>query len=582
MNDIKNTEFKEHLELAEKHEKNGDISNMIKHLNIALGMAKDKKPIYEKLLEYYLNDSNPTRAIKVLKELIEIDKFNPTYYKHLIGILLEVDKGELAEKIAHKAFTLTKDNYFKNIFENNNNNEIIKAEFTSTTVSLLFSLFSGREGVYARQWKNNEGHTGYIPVREPLNESTIKNHLNGNMTIGIYQHRLDSTVNWICFDVDIAKHILKNVLSNDEKFKEYDFLCQKIAVAICKECEKFNISPIIENSGYKGRHVWVFLDKPVPARIAKKFAESVKINIKEIIPEISVEIFPKQNFVKHDGTGNLVKLPLGIHLANGKRSFFVDKKNSEIKDVDGYLKKIERASEQKLLEYLNYYRISDIYERYSDKPQALPKETVSFKNIVEPYNIDADKEFQYLIFKCPVLKEIYQNALKKNELTYDEMIIVAHSIGHLESGVDAVNYIYSKCFNISPDKFLKSRLKGNPISCAKIRTKVPEITSTVNCNCQFNNIEGLYPNPTLHLHTFEIDAKLPSRLDVQSLNFQDILDNYLKLKKQIFELNALKQEYEDKFEVMFKTSGVDFFNTAVGNFRRVVDENGKISYKLDV
>ncbi|MDK2792941.1 MAG: hypothetical protein PWQ25_1804 [Deferribacteres bacterium] len=574
--------FKELIRLADEAEKNENISEVIKYLNLALNLTEDKKPIYERLLQYYLNDSNPERALKVLKKLIDLDKFNPTYYKHLVGILLELDRGEIALKIADKAYSLTKDKYFKDIFDNSMEEKIIELSYTNETVSLLFTLFGGREGVYARQWKNSEGATGYIPVREPLSEKVIKNHLNGNITIGIYQHRLDSTVNWICFDVDIAKHILKNVLSNDEKFKEYDFLCHKIAVSICKECEKFNISPIIENSGYKGRHVWIFLEKPVPARIAKRFAESVKINIKEIIPEISVEIFPKQNFVKQDGTGNLVKLPLGIHLANGKRSFFVDKKGSEIANIDEFLKKVERVSDQKLLEYLNYYRISDTFEKYSDKPKPLPSETISFKNIVEPYNIDTDKQFQYLIFKCPVLKEIYQNALRKNELSYDEMIVVAHSIGHLESGVDAVNYIYSKCFNISPDKFLKSRLKGNPISCAKIRSKVPEITSTVNCNCQFDNIEGLYPNPTLHLHTFEIDVKLPSRLDSQSLNFQDILDNYLKLKKQLFELNALKQEYEDKFEAMFKTSGVDVFKTAVGNFRRVVDENGKVTYKLDV
>jgi tetratricopeptide (TPR) repeat protein len=494
--------FKELIRLADEAEKNENISEVIKYLNLALNLTEDKKPIYERLLQYYLNDSNPERALKVLKKLIDLDKFNPTYYKHLVGILLELDRGEIALKIADKAYSLTKDKYFKDIFDNSMEEKIIELSYTNETVSLLFTLFGGREGVYARQWKNSEGATGYIPVREPLSEKVIKNHLNGNITIGIYQHRLDSTVNWICFDVDIAKHILKNVLSNDEKFKEYDFLCHKIAVSICKECEKFNISPIIENSGYKGRHVWIFLEKPVPARIAKRFAESVKINIKEIIPEISVEIFPKQNFVKQDGTGNLVKLPLGIHLANGKRSFFVDKKGSEIANI--------------------------------------------------------------------------------NELSYDEMIVVAHSIGHLETGVDAVNYIYSKCYNVNPDKFLKSRLKGNPISCAKIRSKVPEITSTVNCNCQFDNIEGLYPNPTLHLHTFEIDVKLPSRLDSQSLNFQDILDNYLKLKKQLFELNALKQEYEDKFEAMFKTSGVDVFKTAVGNFRRVVDENGKVTYKLDV
>lgn len=582
MSELESFSCEQHLKLAEIAEKEIDIKKMLTHLNIALGMAKDKKPILEKLLEYYLNDSNPNRPLKILNELLNIEPKNTTYYKHAIAILLEIDKGDLALKLAEKASKFSNDSFFKNIFTQNQKEILLDKKFSDTTVTLLYGLFNGREGVYARQWKNNEGITGYLPVTEPLNEKVIKSHLNGNYTIGIYQHRLDSTVNWLCVDIDIAKHVLKQVLSDDEKFKEMDYRCHKVAQEIYDELSKFNIPVLIENSGFKGRHVWVFFSKPIPARIVKKFGDTLKLNIKNLTPDINLEIFPKQNFVKTEGVGNLVKLPLGIHLGNGKRSFFTDKNGREVEDTDRLLKSIQRIDENKILEYLNYYRVSDIYEKYTLETKPKPAEKVSFHVAGTSYLLDKDKHFQYIIYKCPVLKEIYSNAIKKNELTYDEMIVVAHSIGHLETGVDAVNAIFSKCYNISPDKFLKSVLKGNPISCAKIRSKLPSITSSVDCNCQFVASEGLYPSPVLHIRSLEVDTHLPRGFEVTSLNLQNVLDSYIALKKQMHEVSILIKEYEEKFETLFKTSGVDFVNTPIGKFRRVCDENGKIVYKIDV
>ncbi|MCA1981062.1 MAG: DNA primase, partial [Calditerrivibrio sp.] len=568
----------EHLKMADDAEKKGDIKKLITHLNIALTLTSDRKPILERLLEYYLNDSNPNRPLKILNELMKLEPTNPVYYKHAIGILLEMDRGDLALKLAENAKKFSDDDFFKNIFIEKRDDVLIDKRFSDMTITLMFSLFAGREGVYARQWRNNEGQVGYIPVKEPLSEKVIKNHLNGNYTIGIYQHRLDSTVNWLCFDIDIAKHLLNQALANDDKFKELDYHCQKVAREIYDECAKFNIDALIENSGYKGRHVWIFFSNPVAARMVKKMGEVILLNLKISTPDIHIEIFPKQNFVRVDSVGNLVKLPLGIHLASGRRSFFVDKNGREIDNVDELLKKIERINENKILEYLNYYRISEVYEKYSDgsKPEKNPKpsEKVSFPAIGTNYMLEKDTKFQYLLYKCPVLKEIYSNALKKNELTYDEMIVIAHTIGHLETGVDAVNAIFSKCYNITTDKFLKSTLKGNPISCVKIRAKLSEITSSVVCNCKFEIPSGLYPTPLLHLNSIEVDTRLPKYIEINSLNFQNVLDGYISIKKQLYEMSKLLKEYEIKFETIFKESGVDVLDTPSGKFRRVVDEHG--------
>jgi len=582
-----NLNIQELTQKIEEYERNNEFDRMIQYLNLGLQKDPTNKNFLLKILDYYLNDANPSRALKTLEKLIRLEPDNSVYYKQAITILLEFNKIELAKKLAKIGFSNTNDqsivDMIKNIENSTANSSItlMLEDFDKETVTLLYSLFSGREGVYARQWKNTEGVTGYIPVKEPLNEKTIINHLNGNITIGIYQHRLDSTINWICFDIDIAKHVLNNALTNNDYFKELDNLCQDIAVEIYDECAKFNIPVYIENSGYKGRHCWIFAEKPINARIAKKFGDTLKANLKKIIPEVSLEVFPKQNFVKPDGLGNLVKLPLGIHIATGKRSFFVDRHGKEIKNVNDFLKKIGKTDEKRLIEYLNYYRIETIYSEYSKKSTP-PRETISFPQPHKSFNLETDRSFQYIIYKCPVIKELYNNAIKKNELSYNEMIVITHTLGHLENGVEIVNSIFSKCFNVSADKYLKSQLKGNPISCARIRSKIPEITSSVNCNCQFVNTEGLYPSPVLHLNTKEIPSKLPILINVDMLNFQNVLDSYISLKKQYFEISLTLKEYEEKFETLFKTSGVDKINTPIGTFRRVVDENGKISYKIDV
>jgi hypothetical protein len=564
----------EHLKQAEFAEQNMDYEQMILHLNLALKNATDKTPILEKMLEYYMNDSNPSRALKVLKNLIDLNPYSSIYYKQTINILSEIGKQDKAIRLSEIAFEKTKDYYFKEMFKSSLEKiETKDISISDNIIIMLLDLFSGREGVYARQWKNSEGHCGYMPVNEHLNEKVVRNHLLGNISVGIYQLRMDSTVNWLCFDVDIQKSIIKEAFTDDDLLKRVMLDVKNTAVKIYNECAKYSIDAYMEFSGYKGYHVWVFFDKPIVARMVKKFANQLILNI---IPEKNtvIEVFPKQNFVKSDGYGNLVKLPLGVHIFNSKRSYFVNSKGKQIGNIEEFLKSVKKCSQDKIVDFFN---LND--NPFIEVDNKIEK-SISVQKIINTYSIDLDKEFQYLIFKCPVLKEIYNNAFKKNELSYEESLVIAHTVGHLENGVEAVNTIFSKCFNISADKYLKSRFKGNPVSCAKIRKKLPEITSHLDCNCQFDLSDGLYPTPTAHLNSMKMESKV--NFDASLMGLQNSLEEYLKLKKQVFEIQSVLKKYEEEFENLFKTSGVDKVQTPLGEFRRTVDEHGKIIFKLDV
>src|SRR5205823_9529374 len=86
-------------------------------------------------------------------------------------------------------------------------------------------------------------------------------------------------------------------------------------------------------------------------------------------------------------------------------------------------------------------------------------------------------------------------------LSHEEQLVLIHTLGHLEGGPQAVNYLFSKCLDIGPEKFLKDRLKGNPVSCPSIRKKIGHITRRVPCNCPFDFAPDRYPTPVLHLLT---------------------------------------------------------------------------------
>jgi hypothetical protein len=96
---------------------------------------------------------------------------------------------------------------------------------------------------------------------------------------------------------------------------------------------------MVAYSGNKGMHAYICLDPATPASDARDMAHLVMDSFGGlIVPDkgknfyrhadqfaaMSIEVFPKQDEVKSDGFGNLVRLPLGVNQKSGKAGFFVD------------------------------------------------------------------------------------------------------------------------------------------------------------------------------------------------------------------------------------------------------------------
>jgi hypothetical protein len=182
----------------------------------------------------------------------------------------------------------------------------------------LIEKFLNRTDVYSVQTTRG----GYIKVEEPLTRRVIAEHLRGKRTVGVYQLSQDSSVKWLCFDLD------------PEKLSDPSAAARAILnVCFERRLDKDGVerprvwqhSVLLEASRYPdpSYHVWILFLLPAPAKVARWLGLRI-LELASLDPRV-VEVFPKQVSVsEHSPYGNLVKLPLGLHRVERKWSRFLD------------------------------------------------------------------------------------------------------------------------------------------------------------------------------------------------------------------------------------------------------------------
>jgi hypothetical protein len=182
----------------------------------------------------------------------------------------------------------------------------------SSTSAVLTALLAARFDCYATQNHTPDagGKYGYNKrIKNFLAKPWIlKNHVQGNNTVGFYQIGLDGKVKWICFDIDDHKGERGPEAIKADLQKLFDVLA------------KYEIPFLLEASGSPNSyHVWILL-KPTQTLNAYVFSRQISTEA-----DIKCEIFPKNKSLNKDGKyGNLVKGPLGINRKTGIKSQFLD------------------------------------------------------------------------------------------------------------------------------------------------------------------------------------------------------------------------------------------------------------------
>ncbi len=395
-------------------------------------------------------------------------------------------------------------------------------------VARFLSLFSGREDLYARQWFNpRKGVSGYAPVEEPMTARVVRQHLFGDITVGVYPIRLDGTVLFMALDIDLTRAAMEWARrGRDEAASVRKALDESVALAAAAARDA-GMEPLLEDSGYKGRHLWFFLDRPERLTVAHAVMRALVRSFEERLPAgIAVEAFPRQGRRTGKGYGNLIKLPLGIHRRTGRRAWLLGEDGKPAEDPFRMLREVHRITHGELMAIAE--RLGETVaveagvppweDAPAGEPAAPPGIATTPESVPEPEvsaprppawtlsDFETRPAIAHVLANCPVLAEIVRRGVEDRSLTHDEMIVLQQVFGYLPGGVAASNYVLERAVGIGEDRHLKSPLRGNPISCPKIRKRVPHITSKVQCRCEFPEELDHYPTPVLHLRTAPPEA----------------------------------------------------------------------------
>lgn len=607
--DIKDANY--HAAVARWAQQLDELEISLREWNLAHRDNPNDISVMQELIEAYLDAGRLEKAVRILRQQVKLDSKSVKSWESLMQTLHQLGEIDQAEDVRRRASLLTGDPRFKIKLKSEDKlfgDESSSYEPDDAFLALFQERFQGREGVYARQWVDPKGATGYSPVREPLNFRAIKMHLQGSHTLGIYPLRMDNTVFFAAFDLDLSQPVIKSSAPGSTGWNEAISEMEKYADLLEGRARHMGITLHRADSGYKGLHLWALFGEAIPARQARQMCKVIAHG--NAVPlSIRYEIFPKQNALPPDGLGNLIKVPLGIHRKTGRRVWFRNAKPSweeqhlylqratlisrdqlnQCQDVyaEGELAKLTRVDfelepyEKKCLpasgaivrhtsKDLNPYQETPLPATSHTRLEAVPLEPPLY----DPAN---DEKLQLLLSRCATLRAVWNKVDQTGQLDHDEIRVLTYTIGHLATGPMAVNWVLARCLQTDPSLFLKRPLRGNPMSCAKIRATIPEITSNVSCNCQFPRSSGLYPNPLLHL------SQPTEGMPLEQLQFQAILSDFLRAKKEAFRWNQLLEEYSAKVDLWFDQSGLEQLQTSFGLLRRNKDpETGKITFELIV
>lgn len=351
------------------------------------------------------------------------------------------------------------------------------------------ALFSGREGVHARMWRNADGH-GYSPVEQSLSPEILRAHVAGDMTLGVYLVRSDNTVTCCCFDLDVTKRAIQDVLGDAERTRALRSEMAAEGVTLCRRLRALGLDPLFVDSGWKGRHLWCFLPSPVPADTVLTWGRAMVTALRPTSPRLAIEFFPKQATVSRDGVGNLVKLPLGLHLGSGRRAVLLGDDGTLHPSPWSRLRGIRRCA---LPEAPDAPPLTS-----PPGPDAAPFSPAPGPGDWLEADFEASPEVGPIYRGCPVIRSIVEQALRERRLDRDEAVVIEHSLGHLPDGVRAVNYVLDRVPGYPAEMRMGSPHRGSPISCQRIRQRAPGHARRVGCDCPFTPRPGEYANPLLH------------------------------------------------------------------------------------
>lgn len=206
-------------------------------------------------------------------------------------------------------------------------------------IKKYMELLVHRSDVFAAQQPTG----AYFPVREQLTEDWVAEHLAGQASYGVYVIQPEMQLPVMAEDPDgswfierfeavpnTVKYLMFDLDTHEEGAQTHLKECCTRLVSLCQSeasiAQRGLPMLLLESSGNKGTHVWLFFDQPVNAGKVRRWVERDFMPLwdeKAKPNRWPLEVFPKQDEVPEGFFGNLVKLPLGRHAVSGNFSEFL-------------------------------------------------------------------------------------------------------------------------------------------------------------------------------------------------------------------------------------------------------------------
>lgn len=356
-------------------------------------------------------------------------------------------------------------------------------------LSTFLRWFGGRGDVYARQWHDaRRDRGGYWPVREPLDEGVVEQHLLGRITIGQYVLHPDNTVGFAALDLDPTPEAMAQHLVAAPGESAIVPALLEYAGRIVRSAANLGLPALREDTGGVGLHVWLFFEPRITAERARALLRELLWRAGPQPPAAAVELFPKQSRLGGKGLGNLIKLPLGLHQATLRRSGFLDEDGRPVADAAALSairacppESIDRALAHKVvpLQPGNEPRteaLPELHPPAASSPRALAE---ALANV--PPGEPATKASDRILAGCTVLRELSRQAHEEQSLSTDAARALLYSVGLVGRENERIDAIFAQA-GVSRKEIERARrgLQG-PVGCKKLRAAFPGLCSDIGC-----------------------------------------------------------------------------------------------------
>ncbi len=505
----------DHYAWAELCEEAGLTELAMRQYEAALDIDPKNRDVLAKLLDLYAERGERERGFELLCFAFREDESSPEFLERLVAELRARSMYRRIETCLERALNAGQDENFvadlrRGAFPNQTHQSTTILPEDADVVRFL-ELFSGRGDVHARQWFDEDRGCGYSPVRQPIDPQLLRNHLLGNVTLGVYPLQLDMKVRFMAIDIDMSRSMLEQVRSEPKAAAHLRSDLDSFSQTCAAKLRSLGFDPLLEDSGGRGRHLWCTFSEAVEARDVVAFGKRFMAGLQKAgsAKGLSLEFFPKQSRLRGKGLGNLIKLPLGVHQGTGRRSCLLGEEGEVLTEPWVRLRAWGRGTATTLLRGL------DLLEPAESKVESLPDDTQVIDIPMPPVqpaapsvawtsgHFESDTQISCVLNHCSVLKGLVQKSCEGEDLNYDERTTLRHTLGHLPNGVVAVNWLLSRCPQTTDDQPLVHMLRGSPCSCAKMRKRHTTDPKKEGCDCKFPEATDTYPNPLLHLRSLE-------------------------------------------------------------------------------